>query len=153
MNVNIINLFANLDTYVKLLILRLIFDSYLLFLAPKIETNPCQPSPCGPNSICREINKQAVCTCISGYIGAPPLCRPECTSSSDCRLDQACINQKCADPCPGSCGYNANCQVINHNPLCSCNVGFTGDPFSRCIPIRKSLMTVCNFNIQYYSYF
>lgn len=29
---------------------------------------------------------------------------------------------------------NAKCQVINHNPICSCARGFTGDPFTRCYP-------------------
>lgn len=100
--------------------------------------NPCSPSPCGPNSVCREINGQAVCSCVLGYIGAPPTCRPECVVSSECRLHQSCVNQKCVDPCPGSCGLSATCQVVNHNPICSCPSGFTGDPFSRCYRISKS---------------
>lgn len=94
--------------------------------------NPCQPSPCGPNSQCREINEQAVCSCLPNYIGSPPGCRPECTVSTECPHDKACINQKCGDPCPGSCGLNANCQVIKHSPICSCQSGHTGDPFTRC---------------------
>ncbi|RZC36330.1 hypothetical protein BDFB_000152 [Asbolus verrucosus] len=44
----------------------------------------------------------------------------------------ACINSKCADPCPGTCGQNAQCQVINHLPSCTCNPGYTGDPFRYC---------------------
>lgn len=27
---------------------------------------------------------------------------------------------------------NLDCQVVNHNPICSCVAGFTGDPFTRC---------------------
>lgn len=103
------------------------------FLAAPIELgDPCRPSPCGPNSQCREINKQAVCSCLPEFIGSPPGCRPECTVSSECSQAQACINQKCADPCPGPCGLNAECKVINHSPICTCQQGFTGDPFSRC---------------------
>lgn len=106
-------------------------------------TNPCQPSPCGPNSQCREINGQAVCSCLPTYIGSPPGCRPECTVSSECAQNKACINQKCQDPCPGTCGLNAHCSVINHSPVCACSPGQTGDPFTRCFPIpRKSLPTV-----------
>lgn len=30
------------------------------------------------------------------------------------------------------CGVNAQCQVVNHNPICSCYNGYTGDPFVRC---------------------
>lgn len=100
-------------------------------------TNPCNPSPCGPNSQCRQINGQAVCSCLPGFIGSPPICRPECVTSSECPLNQACINQKCSNPCSGSCGIEALCQVVNHNPVCSCPARFTGDPFTRCIKLRK----------------
>jgi hypothetical protein len=97
--------------------------------------NPCQPSPCGPNSQCREVNGQAVCSCLPNYVGSPPGCRPECVVSTECQLTKACVNQKCVDPCPGTCGLNAKCQVINHSPICSCQSGYTGDPFTRCFPI------------------
>ncbi|KAJ4432717.1 hypothetical protein ANN_21354 [Periplaneta americana] len=102
---------------------------------PPTVVQPCNPSPCGPNSQCREINGQAVCSCLTGYIGSPPTCRPECVVSSECPQNQACINQKCTDPCPGTCGLQARCNVINHNPICSCPPGFTGDPFTRCLLI------------------
>jgi len=72
-----------------------------------------------------------------GYTGVPPLCRPECITSSDCRQNQACSNQKCIDPCPGTCGINAKCQVISHNPICSCPPGYTGNAFMNCYQIRK----------------
>jgi len=96
--------------------------------------NPCQPSPCGPNSNCREVNDQAVCSCRSEFEGAPPNCRPQCTSSSECAPNRACINQKCVDPCPGVCGQQAICEVRNHSPICRCPTGMTGDPFVRCLP-------------------
>lgn len=99
--------------------------------------NPCVPSPCGPNSQCRDNNGQAVCTCLPNYLGVPPACRPECTVSSECPLNRACINQKCVDPCPGTCGLNAKCEVINHSPICSCERDFTGDPFTRCYPLPR----------------
>lgn len=95
--------------------------------------NPCNPSPCGPNSQCREINGQAICTCFPGYKGAPPTCRPECVTSAECALDRSCSGQRCIDPCKGNCGINAHCQVINHNPICSCPAALTGDPFNKCI--------------------
>lgn len=102
-------------------------------------SHPCNPSPCGPNSQCREINDQAVCSCITGYIGQPPTCRPECTVNSDCARNEACNNQKCRDPCPGSCGINAHCEVINHSPICSCPRHYIGDPFVRCYLARKKI--------------
>lgn len=99
---------------------------------------PCQPSPCGPNSQCREINGQAVCSCVPNYIGSPPTCRPECTVNSDCPFNEACSNQKCRDPCVGVCGIGAKCVVVNHNPICSCPNRYTGNPFVMCQPISMS---------------
>lgn len=104
--------------------------SYKTALAEPID--PCHPSPCGPYSKCRTFNGHAVCTCLDICIGSPPNCRLECIVSSDCRPNKACINNKCQDPCPGTCGVNAQCQVVNHNPVCSCGSDFTGDPFVRC---------------------
>jgi hypothetical protein len=105
-------------------------------IAPVV-TQPCNPSPCGPNSQCREINGQAVCSCVPGFIGSPPACRPECVVSSECGQNEACSNQRCRNPCPGTCGVGARCEVVNHNPICSCPALFTGDPFVRCQDIRK----------------
>lgn len=48
----------------------------------------------------------------------------------------ACQNQKCVDPCPGTCGLEARCQVINHYAACSCPPGYTGDPFNKCVRIK-----------------
>jgi hypothetical protein len=107
------------------------------FQTAPIETNPCNPSPCGQNSQCREINGQAVCSCLPGYTGSAPYCRPECVISSDCSLQKSCMNYKCIDPCSGYCGINALCKVINHNPVCTCPRGQTGDPNNRCFEIGK----------------
>lgn len=71
-------------------------------------------------------------------IGAPPYCRPECSIDQDCPSHLACgQNNKCLDPCEGSCGLNAKCIVHNHYPECQCYEGFEGDPFSGCILKRK----------------
>lgn len=95
--------------------------------------NPCVPSPCGPNSICQEIGSVPSCTCIQSYVGSPPNCRPECTINSECPTVQACIQQKCRDPCLGSCGIEALCSVTRHTPVCTCPEGYTGDAFTMCI--------------------
>lgn len=76
-----------------------------------------------------------MCTCLPGYFGSSPTCRPECVLNSDCLPTRTCINQKCIDPCPGACGNNAICRPINHNAICSCTSGYTGDPLVRCAPI------------------
>lgn len=99
--------------------------------------NVCNPSPCGSNAICREQNGAGSCTCQEDYVGNPyEGCRPECSLNSDCPSHLACINNKCKDPCPGTCAQNAICQVVNHLPSCNCLPGYTGDPFRFCSIIR-----------------
>lgn len=107
------------------------------YVAPLAEarpviTNPCIPSPCGPYSQCRDIGGAPSCSCLPKYIGSPPNCRPECIINSECSSNMACINEKCRDPCAGSCGAAAQCNVINHTPICTCPVGYIGDPFTFC---------------------
>jgi hypothetical protein len=88
--------------------------------------NPCVPSPCGQNAECRVSNNQAVCACETNYFGTPPNCRPECVINSECSSAQACHRNKCRDPCPGACGTNTECNVINHSPICKCIKGYIG---------------------------
>lgn len=100
-------------------------------------SRPCNPSPCGPNSQCRPINGQSVCSCLPDFIGSPPSCRPECTISTECAPNLACINKKCSDPCPGSCGSNTRCETINHKAICACQPSFTGDPLVACFEMMS----------------
>lgn len=68
-------------------------------------------------------------------MGTPPNCHPECSVNSDCIGNKACIRNKCKNPCPGSCGTNAICTVINHTPSCTCPNGYSGDAFTNCVPV------------------
>lgn len=52
--------------------------------------------------------------------------------NSDCSRDRACVGNKCIDPCPGTCGILAVCDVIGHVPMCSCPRGMIGNAFIRC---------------------
>lgn len=124
---------------------------------PKREepTDPCNPSPCGINTICKPQGSNAICECLPGYFGSPTIggCKPECTISADCPRDKACVNLKCIDPCPGVCGFDALCNVINHSPVCSCPTPLIGDPFTLCkkppvepIPIDPCYPSPCNVN-------
>lgn len=99
------------------------------------DTNPCVPSPYGQFAQCINHNGFGVCKCLTNYYGNPPNCRPECTINSDCSNIKACINERCVDPCPGACGLNTVCNVINHTPNCVCRSGYEGDAFIRCQPI------------------
>ena len=113
-------------------------ERFFCLLEPVVPEEPCDPDPCGPNSQKREMNGACVCSCLPNFSGSPPNCRPECIISSECSLTTACVSQKCVDPCPGVCGSNARCQVVNHNPICQCPQGYVGDPFVRCDLRRKS---------------
>jgi hypothetical protein len=95
--------------------------------------DPCNPSPCGANAICKERNGAGACVCMREFFGDPYTgCRPECVLNTDCSRDKACVNNKCKNPCIGTCGINAECRVINHAPSCSCYPGYIGDPLNAC---------------------
>lgn len=104
-------------------------------------SNPCVPSPCGPNGLCTVApsTNSPICSCQPTFEGNPPNCRRECTTSDECSSDKACINYKCKDPCPGSCGSNTQCVVRLHSPMCSCQEGYTGDPFTSCYLVPQSI--------------
>lgn len=103
-------------------------------VAEEPPVNPCEPSPCGPHSLCKISGNSPICSCQPDYKGSPPNCRPECISNSECDYNLACLNRKCADPCLGACGSNAECRVVSHAPMCICQAGYFGDPFSYCSP-------------------
>lgn len=106
---------------------------------PSETLTPCLPNPCGPNAICREQNGVGACQCLPEFFGNPyEGCRPECVHNSDCQSNLACIRNKCQDPCPGTCGQNADCRVVNHVPSCTCRIGYTGDPYRFCHVERKT---------------
>jgi len=124
----------------------------MLYIEPPpadIPTNPCVPSPCGPNSVCREIGHTPACSCLDNYIGRPPNCRPECTINAECPGNLACSKERCKDPCPGSCGIYATCVTINHSPQCNCEPGYTGDPFAGCSLIQQGMFILYKTNYNY----
>lgn len=104
------------------------------FLEPvPVPHDPCYPSPCGPNTQCRD----GRCFCLPEYQGDPNIgCRPECTMNNECPTQLACIKNKCKDPCPGTCGHNAVCNVYNHIPICTCPAGMSGNAFIQCNPVQ-----------------
>lgn len=109
-------------------------STYLSKIVLSVEpviVDKCNPSPCGPNTLCRD----GICSCLSEYQGDPYRgCRPECVLNDDCPRNRACIRNKCEDPCPGTCGQNAECSVINHIPMCTCFSGYQGNAFIACNP-------------------
>lgn len=136
---------------------RLVDDFYIwkILAVPSPESDPCNPSPCGPNAQCNA----GICTCLPNYQGDPyTSCRPECVLNNDCPLNRACVRNKCMDPCPGTCGRNAICNVLNHIPMCSCPVGMAGNAFISCERIegminKKKLFLQKNLKIKKKSHY
>lgn len=112
------------------------FAFYIVLARPielEPESSPCANFECGANAICRERDAVAICQCISSYVGNPYLaCRPECVINPDCPSNLMCVRNKCTNPCAGMCSQNAECSVVNHQPMCTCLPGYTGDPFVIC---------------------
>lgn len=128
------------------------FESCTVITKETVEVvyTPCSPSPCGYNAICRELHGAGSCQCIPNYFGNPyEGCRPECVTNSDCPSNKICQLNKCIDPCPGTCGFNAQCNVIEHQPICNCIIDFTGNPYQHCSKIegRKLFFDFKSFTI------
>lgn len=125
---------------------------YLLVPPKDVPLNPCNPSPCGANAVCKERNNVGSCSCLPEYFGDPYTgCRPECVQNSECDRSKACVNNKCKDPCPGVCGINAECIVQNHAPSCNCISGYTGNPAESCHIIEPGKFEISLQN-RYLSY-
>lgn len=136
-------------------LLKILVHSYLKIsvTVPQLDEarDPCVPSPCGMNALCRNTGGQASCSCSPNYLGSPPNCRPECVTNQDCISSLSCINEKCKDPCSGSCGRNAQCSVINHVSICTCLAGYKGDPFTECRlePLQGKEITCTTYQQSY----
>lgn len=105
--------------------------------------NPCvELKPCTSSAKCNVLDstplRTLTCTCPDGWISNKDgECKavvvpkpPGCESDDDCKTEEACINRICRNPC--NCGYNTKCFVKNHRPICSCKVGYDGNPHTVC---------------------
>lgn len=119
--------------------INVIIDIQRFFFSEPTPVDLCNPSPCGSNSIC----DNGVCSCLPEYHGDPYLgCRPECTISSECSLDKACVGQRCINPCPNTCGTNALCEVVKHMAICTCPQKMAGNAFVQCSPIKGKYTSI-----------
>lgn len=115
---------------------------------PFTKSDLCEPNPCGSNADCkpgtdRSGNDRPVCFCRTGFLGDPLVScsRGECIDHADCPANKACYGYKCVDPCVSTssrsgqvCGTSARCDARNHGAVCSCPVGYDGDPLTSCRP-------------------
>lgn len=111
------------------------YCNHIQFFTETEPSDPCKESLCGSNTQCNA----GICTCLPEFFGNPYVgCHPECVVNTDCSRDKACIQHKCQDPCIGVCGINAECNIVNHLPMCSCPQSMSGNAFISCIPIQGS---------------
>ena len=111
-------------------------QSLVLSTEPPQQGDPCDPNPCDDDdddATCRVVN--GIALCIPSEPDEP---RRECSTNAECARHLACIGFRCVDPCPGSCGSGARCDVINHVPRCHCPAGTTGNPVRYCAPVPAS---------------
>ena len=109
--------------------------------------DPCPLERCGTNALCTAKNHRAVCSCPPGYRPDPDpyiRCKQyECLTDPECPSTLACQNEKCVDPC--KCARNADCSARNHRGVCTCQPGFTGDPYGvACTPSKISSFLIFN---------
>lgn len=85
------------------------------------------------NAICKsDFNHRARCECAPNFKGDPytRCVQPECVKNDDCPYFLSCKNEKCVDPC--ACAPGAHCKVQNHQPICNCPSGYTGNGYDSC---------------------
>lgn len=91
---------------------------------------------CGRNAECTARQHNAECACKPGFVGdGNSGCRKiECESDNDCSSDKLCDSNTCRIACliGESCGTNALCTTENHQKVCHCQPGYTGDARIRC---------------------
>lgn len=91
---------------------------------------------CGRNSECLSRNHAVTCKCKENFFGDPKTsCRKiECLSNSDCSSDKMCDHNVCKIAClvDDACGENAICTAENHDKVCQCQPGYTGNPQVQC---------------------
>lgn len=106
----------------------------------------CRIEACGINAQCLSTQHRAMCTCAPGYEGNPHTeCSPlpkiphqpdpvECYENDDCPMDQTCSNQHCISACRDACGRGAYCNAVQHEAICNCLPGYSGNPKVACNP-------------------
>ncbi len=73
----------------------------------------------------------------------------ECQSNNDCPYDRYCDRPtaQCIPVCQTRiCGQLASCQAVNHNAVCSCLEGYTGNPREQCYKCRNFLFVYLRRN-------
>ena len=68
----------------------------------------------------------------------------ECQQDGDCANSQACIDFTCRDQCrepSNPCVPNAECRTSSHRAVCTCRVGWAGNPHEECYQCETLLLS------------
>lgn len=62
----------------------------------------------------------------------------------DCLDDEACFMSLCQNPCEftSACASTAKCQAKMHRPICTCPMGYEGNPAIKCFKSQPSKITI-----------
>lgn len=117
--------------------------------------NPCKElSPCASTARCTVYDslpvRTMICSCPEGWISnTAGECKaislpipPGCTLDDDCPSHESCVNRICRNPC--DCGLHSSCFVQNHRPICSCEVGYEGNPNIACRTVGCRIDSECD---------
>ncbi|KAK7075250.1 hypothetical protein SK128_022664 [Halocaridina rubra] len=104
-------------------------------------------NPCGDNAHCISVEHSAQCQCEPGIVGDPYLSCATlgCSSNTNCPSTHACLSGKCVNVCKmnNPCGATQKCNVVNHQPNCSCPVGFAALD-KGCFPVTPLPVIGCS---------
>ena len=83
--------------------------------------------------------------CFLSHICLNNMCVIGCRSNDDCSGGESCIGQHCTNPCQTqSCGPNSVCNVVNHQPQCSCPTGLIANPTPFVGCVREPVICTTN---------
>lgn len=105
-----------------------------------------------------KLNNQKFFTHINFLLVLPATVAPViagCDNNNDCPDHASCRNRLCINPCAldDPCSKNANCKVLNHEPVCTCPDGYIGDPTISC-ELRRLIydkLKELDINVRYFS--
>lgn len=74
-----------------------------------------------------------------------------CESDSDCLESEACFMAVCQDPCEftNACAKTAKCQAKMHRPICTCPMGYEGNPAVKCFVSQLCKILTISPNVHF----
>lgn len=116
--------------------------------------NPCTINVCTPDQECRVLDsiplRTIMCECPPDTIvdsngrcvNIVPI-QPQCRTDNECSNEEKCVRANCIDACRvDNCGVNALCKSFNHQAICTCAPGYTGNAHYECTNIPKTPIEV-----------